>query len=152
MNKNEARVRRAKKTRIRIALQRATRLVVNRTNCHIYAQIIAPTATVCSRALRRSRPDVRKDVKNGGNKAAAALVGKRIGDRREGSRHRDGRVRPLGLPLPRPRAGAGRRGSRSRLEVLTPAPRATNRERSTWRECSNGSSSRTSAATASARR
>ena len=43
MNKKEARVRRARKTRIRIALQRATRLVVSRSNCHIYAQIIAPT-------------------------------------------------------------------------------------------------------------
>ena len=43
MNKNEARVRRARKTRVRIALQRATRLVVSRSNCHIYAQIIAPT-------------------------------------------------------------------------------------------------------------
>ena len=42
MNKNEARVRRARKTRVRIALQRATRLVVSRSNCHIYAQIIAP--------------------------------------------------------------------------------------------------------------
>ena len=43
MNKKEARVRRSRKTRVRIAEQRATRLVVSRSNCHIYAQIIAPT-------------------------------------------------------------------------------------------------------------
>ena len=81
MNKNEARVRRAKKTRIRIALQRATRLVVSRSNCHIYAQIIAPTGDRVLASASTVEADVRKDVKNGGNKAAAALAGKRIGDR-----------------------------------------------------------------------
>ena len=40
--KKEARVRRARKTRIRIAALRATRLVVSRSNLHIYAQIVAP--------------------------------------------------------------------------------------------------------------
>ena len=40
MNKIEARLRRSRKTRVRIALQRATRLVVSRSNCHIYAQIV----------------------------------------------------------------------------------------------------------------
>ena len=43
MNKKAARVRRSRKTRARIAEQRATRLVVSRSNSHIYAQIIAPT-------------------------------------------------------------------------------------------------------------
>src|SRR5438876_1167265 len=42
MTKKEARTRRARKTRIRIAEQRANRLVVSRSNSHIYAQIIAP--------------------------------------------------------------------------------------------------------------
>ena len=81
MNKNEARVRRARKTRIRIALQRATRLVVSRSNCHIYAQIIAPTGDKVLASASTAEADVRKDVKNGGNKAAATLVGKRIADR-----------------------------------------------------------------------
>jgi len=81
MNKNEARVRRAKKTRIRIALQRATRLVVNRTNCHIYAQIIAPTGDRVLASASTLEADVRKDLKNGGNKAAAAVIGKRIAER-----------------------------------------------------------------------
>ena len=39
----DPRIRRARKTRIRIAEQRATRLTVGRSNSHIYAQIIAPT-------------------------------------------------------------------------------------------------------------
>jgi len=81
MNKNDARVRRARKTRVRIALQRATRLVVSRSNCHIYAQIIAPTGDRVLAAASTVEPEVRKDVKNGGNKAAAAIVGKRIADR-----------------------------------------------------------------------
>ena len=81
MNKKEARVRRARKTRVRIALQGATRLVVSRSNCHIYAQIIAPTGDRVLASASTLEADVRKDVKNGGNKAAAAIVGKRIADR-----------------------------------------------------------------------
>ncbi|MEP7183801.1 MAG: 50S ribosomal protein L18 [Betaproteobacteria bacterium] len=81
MNKKEARVRRARKTRIRIALQRVTRLVVIRSNSHIYAQIVAPTGDRVLASASTLEAEVRKDVKNGGNKAAAAIVGKRIADR-----------------------------------------------------------------------
>ena len=81
LNKKEARNRRARKTRVRIAEQRATRLVVGRSNCHIYAQIIAPTGDRVLVSASTLEADVRKDVKNGGNRAAAALVGKRIADR-----------------------------------------------------------------------
>jgi large subunit ribosomal protein L18 len=81
MNKKEARVRRSRKTRVRIAEQRATRLVVNRSNSHIYAQIIAPSGAQVLASASTVEADVRKDLKNGGNKAAAALVGKRIADK-----------------------------------------------------------------------
>ena len=81
MNKKEARVRRSRKTRARIAEQRATRLVVNRSNSHIYAQIIAPSGNQVLASASTAEADVRKDVKNGGNKAAAAVVGKRIADK-----------------------------------------------------------------------
>ena len=81
MNKREARVRRSRKTRARIAEQRATRLVVNRSNCHIYAQIVAPSGDKILASASTLEADVRKDVKNGGNKAAAAVVGKRIAER-----------------------------------------------------------------------
>jgi large subunit ribosomal protein L18 len=81
MNKREARVRRARKTRVRIALQRATRLVVSRSNSHIYAQIIAPSGDKVLVSASTIEADVRKDLKNGGNKAAAAMIGKRIADR-----------------------------------------------------------------------
>ena len=81
MNKREARVRRARKTRARIAEQRATRLVVSRSNCHIYAQIVAPTGDKVLASASTLEAEVRKDTKNGGNKAAAAVVGKRIAER-----------------------------------------------------------------------
>jgi large subunit ribosomal protein L18 len=81
MNKKEARARRARKTRVRIAEQRATRLTVGRSNCHIYAQIIAPTGDKVLASASTLEADVRKDVVNGGNKAAAAAIGKRIAER-----------------------------------------------------------------------
>ena len=81
MNKKDARIRRARKTRIRISIQRATRLVVGRSNCHIYAQIVAPTGDKVLASASTLEAEVRKDTKNGGNKAAAAVVGKRIAER-----------------------------------------------------------------------
>jgi large subunit ribosomal protein L18 len=81
MDKKRARVRRARKTRVRIAEQRATRLTVNRSNSHIHAQIIAPTGDKVLASASTLEAEVRKDVKNGGNKAAATLVGRRIAER-----------------------------------------------------------------------
>ena len=81
MNKKQARQRRSRQTRIRIAEQRATRLVVNRSNLHIYAQIVAPEGNRVLASASTLESEVRKDVKNGGNTAAAAVVGKRIAER-----------------------------------------------------------------------
>ena len=81
MNKKEARVRRSRKTRVRIAEQRATRLTVSRSNSHIYAQLIAPAGDKVLASASTLEPDVRNDVKNGGNRAAAAAIGKRIAER-----------------------------------------------------------------------
>ena len=81
MNKRDARVRRSRKTRVRIAEQRANRLTVARSNCHIYAQIIAPSGDKVLATASTVEEDVRKDLKNGGNKAAAAVVGKRIAEK-----------------------------------------------------------------------
>jgi len=78
MNKRDARIRRSRKTRLRIAEQRANRLVVARSNCHIYAQIIGPDGDRVLASASTLEADVRKEVKNGGNKAAATVIGKRI--------------------------------------------------------------------------
>ena len=77
----EPRIRRARKTRIRIAQQRATRLTVGRSNSHIYAQIIAPTGDKVLASASTLEPDVRGTLKIGGNKAAAVMVGKRIAEK-----------------------------------------------------------------------
>ncbi|HEY3585031.1 MAG TPA: 50S ribosomal protein L18, partial [Casimicrobiaceae bacterium] len=53
----------------------------SRSNCHIYAQLIAPTGDKVLASASTLEADVRKDVKNGGNKAAATIVGKRIAER-----------------------------------------------------------------------
>ena len=81
MNKKEARIRRARRTRVRIAEQRATRLTVGRSNCHIYAQLIAPAGDRVLASASTAETDLRAELKNGGNKAAATLVGKRIAER-----------------------------------------------------------------------
>ncbi|MDR0769842.1 MAG: 50S ribosomal protein L18 [Burkholderiales bacterium] len=81
MDKKEARLRRARKTRVRIAEQRTTRLVVYRSNVHIYAQVIAPTSDRVLASASTAETDVRKSLKNGGNRAAATEVGKRIAER-----------------------------------------------------------------------
>src|ERR1700675_4154133 len=81
MNKKDARARRSRKTRLRIAEQRAHRLVVGRSSNHIYAQIIAPSGDKVLASASTLEADVRKDLKNGGNRAAAVIVGKRLAEK-----------------------------------------------------------------------
>ena len=81
MNTKESRLRRARQTRHRINVQKVTRLVVHRTNSHIYAQIIAPDSVKVLTSASTLEADVRKDMKNGGNKSAATAVGKRIAEK-----------------------------------------------------------------------
>jgi large subunit ribosomal protein L18 len=81
LNNVNSRLRRARKTRAKIAELKATRLSVHRTNTHIYAQIIAETGDKVIASASSLEPDVRNSVKNGGNVAAAALIGKRIAEK-----------------------------------------------------------------------
>lgn len=81
MDKKQTRLRRARKTRARIAALKMVRLAVHRTNSHIYAQIIDATGGQVLASASTLEVDVRKDVANGGNAAAAALVGKRIAEK-----------------------------------------------------------------------
>jgi large subunit ribosomal protein L18 len=55
--------------------------LVHRTNCHIYAQIIDASGGQVLASASTVEPEVRKDLTNGGNKDAAALVGKRIAEK-----------------------------------------------------------------------
>lgn len=81
MNKKETRLRRARKTRAKLAELKAVRLAVFRSNCHIYAQIISGCGAKVLAAASTVEADVRAQVPNGGNKAAAELVGKLIAER-----------------------------------------------------------------------
>jgi len=81
MNNVNNRLRRARKTRARIAELKVTRLSVHRTNTHIYAQIIAETGDRVIVSASTIEADVRNNLKNGGNIAAAALIGKLIAEK-----------------------------------------------------------------------
>lgn len=81
MNKKIARLRRARKTRARIADLRMVRLCVFRTNSHIYAQIISAEGDKVLASASTVEAEVRGSLKSGGNTEAAAAVGKRIAER-----------------------------------------------------------------------
>ena len=81
IEKKQARMRRARQTRARIAEQNAVRLCVYRSNCHIYAQIISERGARVLAAASTVEPGVRKDLPNGSNIKAAQLVGRLIAER-----------------------------------------------------------------------
>ena len=84
LTKKEQRLRRTRQTRIRIATQGVARLMVNRTNLHIYASVISGDGSKVLAAASTAEAEVRKDLGasgKGGNTAAATLIGKRIAEK-----------------------------------------------------------------------
>ncbi len=81
MDKKQSRLRRAVATRKKIAGLRVHRLAVHRTNLHIYANIISPEGDRVLVSASSVEPEVRKELANGGNVAAAALIGKRVAEK-----------------------------------------------------------------------
>ena len=81
-SKKEQRLRRARQTRARIALQGAVRLTFFRTNLHIYASVISGEGDKVLATASTAEKEVRDQLKAaGGNVAAAALIGKRIAEK-----------------------------------------------------------------------
>jgi large subunit ribosomal protein L18 len=82
IDKKEARLRRARATRVRIALAKANRLTVNRTNTHIYAAVIAADGSKVLATASTAEVEVRQQLATakgrGGNVSAAKIVGTRI--------------------------------------------------------------------------
>src|SRR5262245_59719264 len=76
--KNSARLRRALQTRHKIREVGAVRLTVHRTNTHIYAQITSPSGDKVLATASTLEKELRAQLKNGGNRKAAELVGSRI--------------------------------------------------------------------------
>ena len=84
LTKKEQRLRRARQTRIRIATQGVARLMVNRTNLHIYASVVSGDGTQVLASASTAEADVRKSLGGsgkGGNTAAAQEIGKRIAEK-----------------------------------------------------------------------
>jgi large subunit ribosomal protein L18 len=83
IDKNAARLRRASQTRRKIRELAVVRLAVHRTNTHIYAQLCSADGKVLTSASTVEK-EVRTQVSKGGNKAAAAAVGRRIAEKAKG--------------------------------------------------------------------
>ncbi|WP_374674029.1 50S ribosomal protein L18 [Ideonella sp.] len=82
LNKKEQRLRRSRQTRERIAKQGVARLTVFRSNLHIYASVISEDGARVVASASTAEKDLREQLSgNGGNAAAAALVGKRIAEK-----------------------------------------------------------------------
>jgi large subunit ribosomal protein L18 len=84
LTKKEQRLRRARQTRIRIATQGVARLTVNRTNLHIYAQLISDDGSKVLASASTAEADIRKELGasgKGASVAAAQSVGKRIAEK-----------------------------------------------------------------------
>lgn len=85
VNKKVARLRRARRTRAKIAELRVARLSVFRSNSHIYAQLIAADGGRVVASASTLEPELRKAQPKGGTVAAAAAVGKRIAEKAKGA-------------------------------------------------------------------
>jgi large subunit ribosomal protein L18 len=80
-DKNEARLRRARQTRLKIRELGAVRLTVTRSNSHIYAQITAADGSKVIAAASTVEKEVRAKLGHGGNVKAAELIGQRIAEK-----------------------------------------------------------------------
>lgn len=81
IEKKESRMRRSRRTRAKIAELKAVRLTVNRSNSHIYAQVIDASGGKVLASASSAEKSVRGELKNGGNLQAAAVVGKLIAEK-----------------------------------------------------------------------
>jgi large subunit ribosomal protein L18 len=81
IEKKQSRLRRSRRTRAKIAELKALRLTVNRSNTHIYAQIIDATGGKVLASASSAEKALRQELKNGGNIKAAAVVGKLIAEK-----------------------------------------------------------------------
>ena len=81
ISKKTNRIRRAKSTRMKIRELGATRLCINRTPKHIYAQVISADGSKVLAAASTLDADVKSAIKNTGNKDAATAVGKAIAEK-----------------------------------------------------------------------
>tara|TARA_Y100001936_G_scaffold253902_1_gene322155 strand:- start:1421 stop:1777 length:357 start_codon:yes stop_codon:yes gene_type:complete len=77
----QSRLRRARKTRAKIAELKIVRLTVHRTNSHIYAQVIDNVSGKVLTSASTIEPDIRKELSSGSSVNAATVIGKRIAEK-----------------------------------------------------------------------
>jgi len=80
-SKKESRLRRAKRTRVKIRELGVHRLSVHRTPKHIYAQVIDPSGSKVIASASTVQRDIRAALASTGNAEAAAAVGKAIAEK-----------------------------------------------------------------------
>lgn len=80
-SKKTSRLRRATRGRAKIRSLGMTRLCINRTPRHIYAQLIAPSGSEVLASASTLESDVKSGLKYTGNAEAAAAVGKMIAEK-----------------------------------------------------------------------
>lgn len=82
MSKKVARLRRARRTRLKIAELKVHRLAVHRTNKHTYAQIFSPCGEKVLVSASTVEAEIRQQLAGkGSNVTAATLIGKRIAEK-----------------------------------------------------------------------
>ena len=81
IDKNSARLRRSRQTRSKIRELGAVRLSVHRTNTHIYANIVSAAGDTVLASASSVEKEVRAQLKHGGNRKAAAVIGQRIAEK-----------------------------------------------------------------------
>jgi large subunit ribosomal protein L18 len=78
IDKNSARLRRSRQTRLKIRELGVLRLTVHRTNTHIYAQITSASGDKVLASASSLEKEVRGKLANGANRKAAETIGERI--------------------------------------------------------------------------
>ncbi|EAV47724.1 50S ribosomal protein L18 [Methylophilaceae bacterium] len=81
MSTENPRLRRARKSRAKMAELHVTRLTVYRSNSNIYAQIIDGNNNKVIATASTTEAEVKKTLKNTSNKDAAIAIGKRIAEK-----------------------------------------------------------------------
>jgi len=80
-SKKQTRIRRSKRTRMKIRELGAVRLTIHRTPRHIYAQVLSADGAQTLASASTLDADVKSVINGSGNTAAAATVGKLIAEK-----------------------------------------------------------------------
>ena len=81
MKNENIRLKRARRTRAKIAELNMSRLTVHRSNTNIYAQIIDGKNNKVIASASTLEAEIKKKLKNTSNKDAAVEIGKRIAEK-----------------------------------------------------------------------